>query len=69
MPSVIAIAAHPDDIEFVMAGTLLMLQRAGWEIHCLNVANGNLIYRADDMQVAGTGLDLAVSSVARISLG
>ena len=25
-----------------MAGTLLMLQRAGWEIHCLNVANGNL---------------------------
>jgi N-acetylglucosamine malate deacetylase 1 len=38
----LAIAAHPDDIEFVMAGTLLMLQRAGWEIHCLNVANGSL---------------------------
>jgi LmbE family N-acetylglucosaminyl deacetylase len=38
----LAIAAHPDDIEFVMAGTLLMLRRAGWEIHCLNVANGNL---------------------------
>jgi LmbE family N-acetylglucosaminyl deacetylase len=41
-PRALAIAAHPDDIEFVMAGTLLMLQRAGWEIHCLNVANGNL---------------------------
>ena len=38
----LAIAAHPDDIEFVMAGTLLMLQRAGWEIHCFNVANGSL---------------------------
>jgi len=36
-----AIAAHPDDIEFMMAGTLLMLKRAGWEIHYLTVASGN----------------------------
>jgi len=36
----IAIGAHPDDIEFYMAGTLVMLRRAGWEIHYLNVANG-----------------------------
>jgi LmbE family N-acetylglucosaminyl deacetylase len=36
----LAIGAHPDDIEFMMAGTLLMLGRAGWEIHCLNVADG-----------------------------
>lgn len=35
-----AIAAHPDDIEFKMAGTLLLLKQAGWEIHCLNIANG-----------------------------
>ena len=35
-----AIAAHPDDIEFVMAGTLLHLRTAGYEIHYLNVANG-----------------------------
>ncbi len=41
-PRALAIAAHPDDIEFVMAGTLLMLQRAGWAIHCFNVANGSL---------------------------
>lgn len=41
MPSAIAIAAHPDDIEFCMAGTLLLLRRAGWEIHCLNVSTGN----------------------------
>jgi len=40
MKTAIAIGAHPDDIEFYMAGTLLLLQRAGYEIHYLNVANG-----------------------------
>ena len=40
--AVIAIAAHPDDIEFVMAGTLLLLGEAGWEIHYLNLSTGNL---------------------------
>jgi LmbE family N-acetylglucosaminyl deacetylase len=39
---VLAIGAHPDDIEFLMAGTLLLLGRAGWAIHYLNVANGDL---------------------------
>ncbi len=37
---VFAIAAHPDDIEFVMAGTLLHLRSAGYELHYMNVANG-----------------------------
>jgi N-acetylglucosamine malate deacetylase 1 len=37
----IAIGAHPDDVEFYMAGTLLMLKRAGYEIHYMTVANGN----------------------------
>ena len=37
----IAIAAHPDDIEFYMAGTLLLLRKAGYETHYLTVANGN----------------------------
>jgi N-acetylglucosamine malate deacetylase 1 len=43
MPSKVAIAigAHPDDIEFYMAGTLLMLKEKGYEIHYLNVASGN----------------------------
>ena len=41
MPSAIAIAAHPDDIEFVMAGTLLLLQQRGWEIHYFNLSTGN----------------------------
>src|SRR5829696_4920593 len=42
MPAVLAIAAHPDDIEFVMAGTLLLLGDAGWELHYLNLSTGNL---------------------------
>lgn len=37
---VVAIAAHPDDIEFKMAGTLLLLKDAGCEIHLWNLANG-----------------------------
>lgn len=41
MKTALAIAAHPDDIEFLMAGTLLLLRRAGWEIHYLNLASGN----------------------------
>jgi len=42
MPSALAIAAHPDDIEFVMAGTLLLFRDAGWTIHCFNLSNGNM---------------------------
>ncbi len=37
----IAIGAHPDDIEFLMAGTLLLLKEAGFEIHYLTLASGN----------------------------
>lgn len=40
MPSVLAIAAHPDDIEFIMAGTMLQLAARGWELHYLNIAQG-----------------------------
>jgi N-acetylglucosamine malate deacetylase 1 len=42
MKSAIAIAAHPDDIELMMAGTLLLLKEAGYEIHYMNLASGNL---------------------------
>jgi LmbE family N-acetylglucosaminyl deacetylase len=38
---VLAVAAHPDDIEFMAAGTLLLLKEAGCETHYLNVASGN----------------------------
>jgi len=37
-----AIAAHPDDIEFLMAGTLMRLGEAGFALHYMNVANGCL---------------------------
>ena len=35
-----AVGAHPDDIEFLMAGTLLKLKEAGLDIHMWNFANG-----------------------------
>lgn len=38
---VFALAAHPDDIEFGMSGTLILLARAGCEIHYMNIANGS----------------------------
>ncbi len=28
-------------MEFMMAGTLLLLKDAGWDIHTINVANGS----------------------------
>lgn len=41
MKTALAIGAHPDDIEFHMAGTLLLLKKAGYQIHYFNVASGN----------------------------
>lgn len=38
---VLAVCAHPDDIEFMMAGTLIQLKRAGAEIHMWNLLNGS----------------------------
>ena len=60
MPCALAIAAHPDDIEFVMAGTLLLLREAGWEIHYLNLSSGNLgsltlVPRADGARAQARG--------------
>jgi LmbE family N-acetylglucosaminyl deacetylase len=40
--SALAVFAHPDDIEFVAAGTLLLLKERGWEIHYLNLSSGDL---------------------------
>ena len=39
--AVLAIFAHPDDIELRAAGTLLRLRDAGFAIYCLNVTSGN----------------------------
>ncbi len=37
----LAVVAHPDDIEFMMAGTLLLLKEAGCRLHLWNIANGS----------------------------
>lgn len=61
-----AIAAHPDDIEFVMAGTLLLLGKAGYELHYMNLSTGNCgstVY--DSRQTAAIRLGEAQNS-ARI---
>ena len=41
VPSVIAIVAHPDDIEFLFAGTMLQLAARGWDLHYMNISSGN----------------------------
>lgn len=41
MKTAFAIGAHPDDIEFLMSGTLLLLGEAGYQLHYMNVANGS----------------------------
>lgn len=38
---VMALAAHPDDVEFMMAGTMLLLGSIGCELHYMNLANGS----------------------------
>ncbi len=38
---VFAIGSHPDDIEFMMGGTLLLLKDRGHELHYMNIANGS----------------------------
>jgi LmbE family N-acetylglucosaminyl deacetylase len=39
--SVLALGCHPDDIEFMMAGTLFLLKEAGCSLHYMNLANGS----------------------------
>ncbi len=38
---VFALGCHPDDIEFMMGGTLCLLKEAGCELHYMNLANGS----------------------------
>lgn len=49
-PVAFALAAHPDDIEFMMAGTLLLLGEAGYELHVMNIANGSCGSAVDDRE-------------------
>lgn len=38
---VLGIFAHPDDAEFLCAGTLSLLRKAGWAIHIATLAPGD----------------------------
>jgi LmbE family N-acetylglucosaminyl deacetylase len=42
MPGVLALMAHPDDIEITCAGTLLLLKDAGWDVHLATMTAGDL---------------------------
>lgn len=39
---VLALMAHPDDIEMTCAGTLALLRRAGWDVHMATMTAGDL---------------------------
>ena len=41
MPAALAIAAHPDDIEFIFAGTMLQLAARGYDLHYINLCDGS----------------------------
>jgi LmbE family N-acetylglucosaminyl deacetylase len=42
MPRVLALMAHPDDIEITCAGTLILLKEAGWDVHLATMTAGDL---------------------------
>lgn len=52
---VLALGCHPDDIEFMMGGTLLLCKAAGCELHYMTLANGS----------CGT-TELSVTEIVRI---
>ena len=54
-PVAFAVGAHPDDIEFMMGGTLLLLGEAGYETHYMNIANGSM----------GTAVDTRETIIAK----
>jgi N-acetylglucosamine malate deacetylase 1 len=42
VPVVLAVGAHPDDVELTCAGTLALLRRAGWEAQIATMTAGDL---------------------------
>ncbi|MBO7655863.1 MAG: PIG-L family deacetylase [Kiritimatiellae bacterium] len=67
---VFAVAAHPDDIEFGMAGTLLLLREAGCELHYMTVANGccgsNVTDAAETARIRGGEARAAAASLGAV---
>jgi N-acetylglucosamine malate deacetylase 1 len=63
---VLAVAAHPDDIEFSMAGTLLRLRDAGWQLHCMNIGNGSCGSAVEDPETIIATRTLEAQDAARL---
>lgn len=42
MSTILALMAHPDDIEITCAGTLILLAQAGWHVHMATMTAGDL---------------------------
>ncbi len=40
-PTVLSILAHPDDAEFLCAGTLIRLRQLGWQVHIATMTPGD----------------------------
>ncbi len=56
--NILALAAHPDDIEFMCAGTLILLKQRGHKITLATVHNGS-----------GGSATLAPEEIARVRIG
>ncbi len=56
--SVLAFMAHPDDVEFLCAGTLIKLEQKGYEIHLATMTAGD-----------GGTAELSPEEITRIRLG
>ena len=63
----LAMGAHPDDIEFMMAGTLLLLRQAGVETHLCNLANGCYGSEVYSKEEAARVRTLEAQAAARIA--
>jgi len=63
-----AICAHPDDIEFLMSGTMMRLQSGGYQLHYMNLANGCCGITTDDA-IETARIRLAESQAAADYLG
>jgi len=64
---VLAVAAHPDDIEFTFAGTLLLLKQAGCEIVMWNLANGCLGAISADREATSTTRKMEAEASAKLA--
>jgi LmbE family N-acetylglucosaminyl deacetylase len=65
--TVLAVAAHPDDIEFTFAGTLLLLQEAGCEVVMWNLANGCLGSTSADKETTSATRQAEAKASAKLA--